>query len=237
MQTKLRKQYDKSQSIHNHLIMKKQNCFIIDNSHKHITNQTLTRKICDNTSNGVIIQRLYGFEAELPVPTMKGNNLTGFLSGGMKYGKPLGKTSGFKMFTDHGNFMEVHKKIVDIIKKKKKPKEYSDLKIKPISNLEYVTDPIDEFGTDSDKTFNNQFSEISEHAKQIFTFVKEKIAKIPNTNVFTGLPYNDLAKELGKDGITILDEYKKLIKPEFYIQATAGIIQPSLVIYGIKQMI
>lgn len=172
-----------------------------------------------------VAQRLCGFEAELNVPTMQKNGLDGFLEGGMDYPTPLGGNTLFDMTTDHGPFHRLHREGVEAVNAQKggEPPPF-----KTISNLEYVTKPVDEFSPHSDETFIHQFEAIQQHAQELFKFVHTQTGAIPGTLCFTGLPVAELTAILGAAASPFLESYRKFIKPEFYIQATVGIIPSSL---------
>lgn len=174
------------------------------------------------------IQRLCGFEAELPVPTLAKNGLDGFLEGGMEYATELGKNDLFKMVTDHGAFQDVHRSIVNAVNKENEKTGKIPPPFKNISNLEYVTEPVDEFAADSNQKFMGQFEAIVQHAQALFSFVTTRMGAIPETSCFTGLPVAELREMLASQADPLLTAYVALIKPEFYIQATVGIIPSSL---------
>lgn len=197
--------------------------FIADNRPQAIAQAALIHTIQEST--GAVAQRMCGFEAEFPVPTMEKDGLPGFMAGGMKYATELGKSSYFKMVTDHGCFQNIHRQLVEAVNSKH---GNASTPFKNISNLEYVTDPIDEFAAGSDERFHQQFVGIQRHAENLISFAKNRTGSIPETSSFTGLPVTELIEILGEDAKPLLTAYQEMIKPEFYIQATVGIIPSSL---------
>lgn len=196
---------------------------IADNRSQAISQAALIHTIQEST--GAVAQRMCGFEAEFPVPTMEKDGLPGFMAGGMKYATELGKSSDFKMVTDHGCFQNIHRQLVEAVNSKQ---GNASTPFKNISNLEYVTDPIDEFAAGSDERFHQQFVGIQHHAENLISFAKNRTGSIPETSSFTGLPVTELIEILGEDAKPLLTAYQEMIKPEFYIQATVGIIPSSL---------
>ena len=187
-----------------------------------------------NVKTKETIQCLVGFEAEFCVPTMfaPGNNtqqdrVNRFLSGGVPYGADIGQNANFRLTADHNNLQTLHHNI-----RNNYPPVVPGL-LNTMSNLEYVTDPVDELAANSTTLLHTKIDAIAAHARGMFPNVKNQMLALapPANNFYTGIPVEDLQNTLGVNYDAIKNSvkaYQAGIKDEFYLQATVGIIPSAL---------
>jgi Domain of unknown function (DUF4157) len=188
------------------------------------------------------IQRLVGFEAELPLPTYQdagdtADGLVGsFLFGG--YGDPYNSVGGNALFDVGPDLSEYGKPISSIrtMLLKHDPTSFEKLKKngagKPPTLLEYKTKPVDELGTGSTSTFLKQFTAIKEHATQVISLRPSETSFVipaPAQGMRGGIPKQQLVawnKTGSSEFSTQLNKVLAQITTNdaFDIQATVGIM-------------
>ena len=201
------------------------------------------------------IQRLVGFEAEVSAPSYKAvthdpatlpartgvsatdmDHISSMFFGGLDYGTELidKKTSeGWYLTSDHNPLQRFGKSLYLAIARAgadrgqiliPKVMDYVS-----ISNLEYVSTPIDELAPGSDKVFASQLGSMSRHMEQLFNGqVRSALAPITGSAYATGFPDQALHAWLGDEIWNAVATERKAfadaIGLKLSIQATAGVL-------------
>ena len=201
-----------------------------------------------------VIRRLVGFEVELSVPTYHRYGTTALdrvrggpvpspavrtvFGGGVSYKTPLGSVRtaagrSISMTADHNETAGIGQKLFDDIGVVD-PTATRDAEYVELSNLEYGTDPLDELGPGSDRTYRDLADAIDAHAQRIFALSPTTaLSDLPDANGFqSGLPDADVKQWLNRGRTTdVVRSYKMLkdsIRWHMYIQATVGILPSGL---------
>lgn len=132
------------------------------------------------------VQRLFGFEAELSVPTYKpgaGHPLKGFFFGGYpptELKTSVGRNDAFKLMPDNGP----HKAALKSLRLALGPfigsKELDvPSKIEHASKLEYVSFAFDEMEGDAEERLEKQCQAVQDHARAVLREAREKTTDVP----------------------------------------------------------
>lgn len=199
------------------------------------------------------IQRKVGFEVEMSVPTFgqpkpyhpewfkdgpKGDKASDFIEvflfGGLPYGVKIGKNDNFRLTSDHNALATKGFAIAQELFKlgyligSPQKKDY-----KSVSNLEYVTEALDELAPNSTTAFQTQFTAMKNHMKTVWADAKTKMKPIvaPAAGCATGVPVAELKQWLREDYTKIeklVTEFQNTMKDQLYLQATVGVIPSAL---------
>jgi hypothetical protein len=200
------------------------------------------------------VQRKVGFELEYRVPSLRtalsggldyhrrripghrskhaSDNVKKFLQGGVKYDTPMGSVPGFRLTADHSGSVD-RDPILDALVRNRYITETAvpaDL----TSNLEYVSEALDELKPHSNQEFQNQFTAIRAHMGSTLAAAQSGAVTAlaaPGGAYFTGVPVADLQDWLGPDYAYVtnaVDTLRNNIQDEIYVQATVGIIPSAI---------
>lgn len=194
------------------------------------------------------IQRKVGFECELSVPTFGKPNDGGtvfpgpdgkqpeaavqwFLLGGRPYGERLTATNGnFRLTADHNLIQRRHYDLVSKLIDKKRMTTTNAFRT--MSNLEYVTEPIDELAAKSTAKLKTTLSQVAQHSATTYEAAKANIAQVSGPQaIFTGVPKDSLKKWLGPEYSDVsaeVDGIHDAITDKLYLQMTAGVLPSSI---------
>ncbi|MEV4442587.1 DUF4157 domain-containing protein [Streptomyces sp. NPDC049577] len=200
------------------------------------------------------VQRLVGFEAELSVPSFGTHDTTGlnpvdgrapasdlgaFFHGGLDYATPVVTGENLRIVTDHNSLSrrlrDLYAVLANLTGRDGAP-VVTGRPAAAMSNLEYVTAPVDEMAPGSDATVKQLAEHIEGHVGQIFgQQPTARMFMVPHSaNAATGTPLAALQQWLGPDlyGRSDVQEairgFQADIKQELYIQATVGVLPSGL---------
>jgi hypothetical protein len=195
------------------------------------------------------VQRKFGFEAELSVPTMgpkpaaanarfkpgkKGAKpdpvIEQFLTGGLDYDRTNKSTDpNFRLTADHNVLAKVGE---DVKQELVQIGALEGVFGKQVSNLEYSTDAVDELKPGANAEIEQQIDAVAFHVGTVTAdadSVVSQVAKAPG--VFAGFPQYELMTWL--DGglwekVPSLAKMKGEIHDSLYLQVTAGILPSAI---------
>lgn len=202
------------------------------------------------------VQGLTGFEVELHIPTygeasaersprfLKDDSSDGeglslgekkqiqnFLGGGLIYGLNYGTESHgyFEISSDHGGgFRTPHASLIT----KLSAQGYieADYIGRSMSNMEYITPPIEERQVGTDDKVAAIAAALKTHSTDAGGKAKDDANTsliAPVAHLFTGIPVSALKKMTSKDTTGIsgaIDEVKTAVNPRLYYQTTTGVL-------------
>ncbi|MFG2884121.1 DUF4157 domain-containing protein [Streptomyces sp. NPDC048297] len=215
-----------------------------------VPDRTPTARVADTAA----VQRLVGFETELSVPSYGDHEPTGlhpiegrqpardlgaFFHGGLPYGETVMTEPNLRILTDHNalgrRVRALHAVLAGLTDGDGAP-VVTGHPLSTMSNLEYVTDPIDEMAPGSDTAAKQLAERIEAHVAEIFRQQpKERILRVPGARkAATGTPLRALADWLGPERFNspqvreAIEGYQSDVKWELYIQATLGVLPSGL---------
>ena len=202
---------------------------------------------------GRAVQRKVGFEMEMSVPTFAAtamvvpsylkpgptrvrpsHRVQMFLLGGLPYGAPIGKNEHYRLTSDHNELQSKGRAIVvKLIDMGYVDASFPADKYLTVSNLEYVTEALDELAPNSTTAYTQQFAAVKAHMDRVLDQVKTTFKKIPRPAgaYYTGVPVDDLRAWLAHryDELEpLIAEFQAAIHDSLYLQATVGIIPSAL---------
>ncbi len=195
------------------------------------------------------VQRLFGFEAELSVPSMGPPPnavdarfrpglenaqatpvIQQFLMGGLPYDdRDLSQADAFRLTVDHNALAALGEGA------KRELVEAGYLQASfgpPVSNLEYATEPVDELKPGADAEIGAQVDAIAENMTSTYSTARTQVTQVDATeNVYAGFPAQELSDWLGinfDDDIPSLGQLQDAINNDLYLQVTAGILPSAI---------
>lgn len=210
---------------------------------------------------GSALQGLTGFEVELhePVYTTPGPArkpdarkneskvtpaIEAFLGGGLRYGRKYGveRNNLFELSADHGSFATLHHNLV--VGLKKDGYLPGDWKFVSMTNVEYITPPVEEREERSATKTNEIIEAVTDHATATEEEAKKDGAQDvpePALDLKTGIPKSDLTAWIDSgdsDSVEALNALKSY-KGYVYHQVTTGVLPsevPELFEQGAKEV-
>ncbi len=195
---------------------------------------------------GPTLQGLTGFEVELhePVYTTPGDArkptvlkkadkvtpaIEAFLGGGLKYGQRYGfdPLLRYTLTADHGGFVTLHDNLVTALKKEGYIN--ADWKYVSMSNLEYITPPIEEREAGSDTRTRGIIDAVDKHVEATEGEAKKDGANAvpaPALDLKTGIPKSALKAWIDEGDTDSRDALKELEAYEGFVyhQVTTGVL-------------
>ncbi len=201
---------------------------------------------------GRVVQRKVGFEMEMSVPTFAvtstvdikyfkngptgaspSRNVQMFLLGGLPYGAAIGKNTHFRLTSDHNELQSKGTAIANKLIEMGYIQGFVPKNYRTVSNLEYVTEALEELAPDSTTAYTQQFTAVKNHMDLVWNEAKLTFKKIPTPagEYYTGVPVDDLRAWLGdryNEIEPMVTEFQAAIHDSLYLQATVGIIPSAL---------